>query len=190
MMYFHGGYQETLWFRPWHTASASQFLASLVLLACICIIHEAITALRVRFHAHLAAGSLRLPGMVFPSSSSPPPSLLSETTAQRAALLESHGSTMHVGDASPAPKGPLLMNSRDPATAIVARLGTGTPLRAVVCVLYGFNVLLSYMLMLAVMTFNTWYMAVLVVGLAVGHFVCYPLRADSEQASADGCCVR
>lgn len=111
-----------------------------------------------------------------------------DTTAQRAALLESHGSTLHVGgDASPAPKGPVL---RDPTAGLVARIGLGTPLRAVLCVLYAINILLSYMLMLAVMTFNAWYMVVLVVGLAVGHFMWYPLRADGEQASADGCCVR
>ena len=169
-MYFHGGVHETLWFQGWHTTNATQFTASILLLIAACVVHEAVTAFRVRLHAQLQ-GPLKSWGP-----------LPADASSQRAALLESHGSTLRGMD-SDAPKAP----STDLRWA--NRL-SGARLRGVVCALYAVDVALSYMLMLAVMTFNAWYMLTLVVALAVGHYLFYPSHADAEQASAAGCCVR
>lgn len=169
MMYFHGGIHETLWFHGWHTATTSQFMASIILLAALCLVHEAVTATRVRLHAQLVA----------PPRPRPP----SSADTARAALLESHGSTLRGLDDTPKP-------AALPSELRWAGRLSGPRLRAVVCVLYALDVALSYMLMLAVMTFNAWYMATLVVSLAVGHYLLYPSHADAEQASAAGCCVR
>lgn len=171
-MYFHGGVHETLWFQGWHTTTATQFTASLLLLAAACLVHEAVTALRVRLHSQLA-GPLK----------GPRAPLAAEPSSQRAALLESHGSTLRGMD--DVPKIPPV-----PADLRWASRLSGSRLRLVVCALYALDVALSYMLMLAVMTFNTWYMITLVIALAVGHYVFYPAHADAEQASASGCCVR
>ena len=49
--------------------------------------------------------------------------------------------------------------------------------------LYGTNLALAYLLMLAVMTYNVGYFAVIVIGLTVGHFMFFRW----QQSSSDVC---
>ncbi len=59
--------------------------------------------------------------------------------------------------------------------------------RVVLTVLYGVNVAISYLLMLAVMTYNVGYFVVIVLGLAIGHFIFFGIA--SPMASPDICCA-
>lgn len=72
-----------------------------------------------------------------------------------------------------------------PLTGSSFRAASG--LRSVLTVLYGLNVAISYLLMLAVMTYNVGYFVIIVVGLAVGHFLFF--GPASPMASADACCA-
>ncbi len=55
-------------------------------------------------------------------------------------------------------------------------------------VLYAVNVAISYLLMLAVMTYNVGYFFAIVGGLAVGYFLFF--SPASPTASADVCCAQ
>lgn len=66
-----------------------------------------------------------------------------------------------------------------------ARVGSGS--RVVLTVLYAVNVAISYLLMLAVMTYNVGYFVIIVLGLAIGHFVFF--CAASPMAAPDVCCA-
>lgn len=59
--------------------------------------------------------------------------------------------------------------------------------RIVLTVLYGLNVAIAYLLMLAVMTYNVGYFVVIVLGLAAGHFLFF--GPASPMASPDACCA-
>ena len=63
-------------------------------------------------------------------------------------------------------------------------------LRAALSLLYALNVATSYLLMLAVMTFNVGYFFVVVFGLALGHFIFFPLGAPNAASSvmSETCC--
>ena len=65
------------------------------------------------------------------------------------------------------------------------RVGSGS--RVVLTVLYAVNVAISYLLMLAVMTYNVGYFVIIVLGLAIGHFVFF--CAASPMAAPDVCCA-
>ena len=52
---------------------------------------------------------------------------------------------------------------------------------------YGLNVATSYLLMLAVMTFNAGYFFVIVGGLTVGHFL-FSGSPAAAQSSSELCC--
>jgi len=56
----------------------------------------------------------------------------------------------------------------------------------VLTVLYGINVTISYLLMLAVMTYNVGYFVVIVVGLTAGHLLFF--GPASPLAAPDVCC--
>lgn len=58
--------------------------------------------------------------------------------------------------------------------------------RLFLTLLYGVNVGISYLLMLAVMTYNVGYFIVIVLGLALGHYIFF--SEDSALAPADTCC--
>ena len=61
-------------------------------------------------------------------------------------------------------------------------------MRATTSLLYGVNIATSYLLMLAVMTFNVGYFVVICAGLAVGHFIFYPAASGSSNDSSEACC--
>ncbi len=58
--------------------------------------------------------------------------------------------------------------------------------RLFLTLLYGVNVAISYLLMLAVMTYNVGYFIIIVLGLALGHYLCF--SEASALAPADTCC--
>lgn len=59
-------------------------------------------------------------------------------------------------------------------------------MRLALTLLYAVNVAISYMLMLAIMTYNVGYFFAIVAGLAVGYFIFY--NSASPSASSDVCC--
>lgn len=61
-----------------------------------------------------------------------------------------------------------------------------TRVRLALTLLYAVNVAISYMLMLAIMTYNVGYFFAIVAGLAVGYFIFY--NSASPSASSDVCC--
>ena len=63
---------------------------------------------------------------------------------------------------------------------------TTTQARLVLTLLYALNVTISYLLMLAVMTYNVGYFIIIVLGLALGHF--FSFNEASASAPADTCC--
>ena len=60
--------------------------------------------------------------------------------------------------------------------------------RLALTVLYAVNVAISYLLMLAIMTYNVGYFFAIVGGLSVGYFLFF--SAASPTASADVCCAQ
>ena len=54
--------------------------------------------------------------------------------------------------------------------------------------LYAVNVAISYLLMLAVMTYNVGYFFAIVVGLAAGYFTFF--NSSSPTATSDVCCAQ
>jgi copper transporter 1 len=63
---------------------------------------------------------------------------------------------------------------------------TSTQTRLALSVLFGVNVTVSYLLMLAIMTYNAGYFVVIVLGLSAGHFLFF--TPDSPGAAPDVCC--
>lgn len=64
------------------------------------------------------------------------------------------------------------------------------PTRIGLTALYALNVTTSYLLMLAVMTFNVGYFITVVAGLALGHFIFFPASQarDSPGMLSEACC--
>lgn len=58
--------------------------------------------------------------------------------------------------------------------------------RLALSLLFGLNVTVSYLLMLAVMTYNVGYFVAIVLGLTAGHFIFF--NADSPLSAPDACC--
>ncbi|CAL8468944.1 g8485 [Coccomyxa elongata] len=83
--------------------------------------------------------------------------------------------------------GPLDSSSSAEIPLIGSSLRAASGPRVVVTVLYALNVAISYLLMLAVMTYNVGYFVVIVLGLAAGHFIFF--GPASPLASADACCA-
>ena len=54
--------------------------------------------------------------------------------------------------------------------------------------LYAVNVAISYLLMLAIMTYNVGYFFAIVVGLAAGYFIFF--NSSSPTATSDVCCAQ
>ena len=63
---------------------------------------------------------------------------------------------------------------------------TTTQARLFLTLLYALNVTISYLLMLAIMTYNAGYFIIIVLGLALGHFLSF--SEASASAPADTCC--
>ena len=63
---------------------------------------------------------------------------------------------------------------------------TAVSSRLLLTLLYGVNVAISYLLMLAVMTYNVGYFVVIVLGLSLGHYLFF--SEASATAPADTCC--
>lgn len=69
---------------------------------------------------------------------------------------------------------------------------TGEHKRFIISALYGVNVFMSYLLMLAVMTMNVGFFFIIVGGLAMGHYIFFrkPGKSDSpllQRETGDGC---
>ncbi|CAK0780326.1 hypothetical protein CVIRNUC_005013 [Coccomyxa viridis] len=60
--------------------------------------------------------------------------------------------------------------------------------RLALTALYAVNVAISYLLMLAIMTYNVGYFIAIVLGLAVGYFIFF--NSSSATASTDVCCAQ
>ena len=56
--------------------------------------------------------------------------------------------------------------------------------RATLSLLYGVNLITSYLLMLAVMSFNVGIFVAIVSGLALGHFIFFPAAAAKGSRTA------
>lgn len=71
-----------------------------------------------------------------------------------------------------------------------ASYGRHLPTRIGLTALYALNVTTSYLLMLAVMTFNVGYFITVVAGLALGHFIFFPASQarDSPGMLSEACC--
>ena len=61
-------------------------------------------------------------------------------------------------------------------------------MRLALTALYALNVAISYLLMLAIMTYNVGYFIVIVLGLAIGYFIFF--NSSSPTASTDVCCAQ
>ena len=72
---------------------------------------------------------------------------------------------------------------------LVCSLGMRTPTRVklALAAMYAANVAISYLLMLAVMTYNVGYFIVIVLGLAAGHLAFF--GEASATAAPDACCA-
>lgn len=64
--------------------------------------------------------------------------------------------------------------------------------RLLLCLAYGANVTTSYLLMLAVMTFNVGYFVTIVAGLTVGHYLMasVPLEGTVGGLLSELCCAQ
>lgn len=64
--------------------------------------------------------------------------------------------------------------------------------RTYISLLYGLNIATSYLLMLAVMTYNVGYFFIIVAGLALGHFIFLPAASAANPAAmvtlSEACC--
>lgn len=66
-----------------------------------------------------------------------------------------------------------------------ARLAAMLSPKGAICLLYAVNLLLSYLLMLAVMTYNAGVLVAVVVGLASGHYLHYPSPGKGQYKQSD-----
>jgi copper transporter 1 len=62
--------------------------------------------------------------------------------------------------------------------------------RLLLSILYAVNLTTSYLLMLAVMTFNVGYVFAVIAGLALGHFIFFPPASGKNPPSmlSEACC--
>ena len=63
-------------------------------------------------------------------------------------------------------------------------------IRLLLSLLYALNLTTSYLLMLAVMTFNVGYFIAIITGLALGHFIFFPPASGKNPPSmlSEACC--
>ena len=60
-------------------------------------------------------------------------------------------------------------------------------MRVVLGLLYAFNLTTSYLLMLAVMSYNVGYFIAIVTGLALGHFIFFPAARKASTIPSSHC---
>eukprot|EP00891_Asterochloris_glomerata_P004198 jgi/Astpho2/4198/fgenesh1_pg.00064_%23_19_t len=147
-MTFEASKSVTLWFKQWHTHTWGGYAATCLVLVVICLIHEALTCYRARFHKLYLAEPEYQP--------------LEPGSARGLETGSARGerATPRLGPAS-----------HDPA-AKERTFGSGRSWQqAAYSAMYAMNLGLAYLLMLAVMTYNVGLFFIVIFGLAVGNFV-------------------
>ncbi|CAJ0570373.1 unnamed protein product, partial [Mesorhabditis spiculigera] len=145
-MWLHFGEREKILFSWWKTGTAAGLLLSVVIIFLLCIFHEAIKGLRY-FIAIQHENERRNERQERLNRPSPPTGTPPDNVSERSVLFS-----------------PLLRFS-----GTTRRLFTRY--RIAQALLYGVQIVLSYMLMLIVMTFNVWLILAVVIGEAVGYFL-------------------
>ncbi|KAK9828662.1 hypothetical protein WJX72_001385 [[Myrmecia] bisecta] len=141
-MWFEATTAVTLWFRSWHTHTVTAYALSCAGLFLFCVLHEALTSFRAQYQA---GGRSKSGGVGLEDDTS--------EASERAAIAGSGVVYRQAG---------LLQGARSPPRIFH---------RIAISLLYAVNLAMSYLLMLAVMTFNVGYFVVIVLGLATGHFI-------------------
>lgn len=165
-MYFVSGTSLTLWLNDFAINSKGGYAAAMIGLFIMCLVHESLLALRTHMNQSY-----------YPCGEDP--------NAKK-----------------PVPKGcenGCCSGDRPPVRYYhfyVSRFqrfidATGEHKRLIISALYGINVLMSYLLMLAVMTMNVGFFFIVTGGLATGHYMFYrkPGKTDAllAQPTGDGC---
>jgi len=147
-MVFHFREKETILFAFWKTGSVQGLLVSCLITFLLCLLYEALRALR-----YFLARS-----MMFKAPATPADRKVVLKAARGA--VATNGDTDSLGSTM--------------VTMPVLRLGSMsrnfTKYRLSQALLYGCQVLIAYMLMLIVMTFNVWLLIAVVLGEMTGYF--------------------
>lgn len=158
-MTLHAGDREFILFKFWKTGSMLGIVASMLIIILMCILFEALKALRIFFAKIQVLKRHERARTVSPN--------ITDVSAERIETTSN--------DALNFP----------PLLKFAGHGRVFTPYRLVQALLYAVQVALGYVLMLIVMTFNIWLLIAVVLGEAIGYFLFTgePLVGDS----AHGC---
>ncbi|VDD85662.1 unnamed protein product [Enterobius vermicularis] len=144
-MTLHGGNREFILFKFWKTGSTLGMGASLIIVILMCILFEALKALRV-FLAKIHFIKRHE---------------IARTVSANIAEVRADRMDSTSNDALNFP----------PLLRFAGHGRVFTPYRILQAFLYAVQVTLAYVLMLVVMTFNLWLLIAVVVGEAIGYFL-------------------
>lgn len=151
-MTLHFGEREFILFDFWKTGSALGLAASVLIIFLLCILYEAIKALRI-FLARAHNSNLAYERQQRRATS---PCVQVRSPSENLDNISSDSVTF----------APLLRISSFSAAAQVL-----TMYRVTQALLYAVQATLAYLLMLVVMTFNIWLLFAVIIGEAVGYFL-------------------
>ncbi|KHN78627.1 putative low affinity copper uptake protein 2 [Toxocara canis] len=165
-MTLHVGEREFILFNFWKTGSALGLAASMLIIFLMCILYEAIKALRI-FLARVRSSNRAYARQQRRAAS---PCVPVQSISENADTISSDSMTF----------APLLRIS-----SAAARMFT--LYRFTQALLYAVQATLAYLLMLVVMTFNVWLLFSVILGEAVGYFLFSGEPVITEHLN-DACC--
>ena len=183
-MSFEASKTVTLWLKQWHTNSWSSYLLSCFALVGLCLLHEVLNAYRTSFHQQYVSSPaaeydrLQAPGEAGNGTgikrykaAQPCLPYCAALRSQNALHLLSDDQCIHHVCHQACIFQVLLASVFKFMPVYVCRPMSITAARATHSLLYAVNLSFSYLLMLAVMTYNVGFFFVIVLGLALGNFL-------------------